>query len=391
MINPADFGSTLEYAVDQETVEQTFVINQEVVRKYLNKGIPIPPIYRCHPSCVDLWNNGKGPIDLYSRFFCNTKPTQKKVTTVGAMWLRMLRTAVYNAYQVHMIQSCEEFLQSKKCNTWKKLRRFRAKFRRKEGSSFKCFIGDLADAFEAAIFAAGGVSSKRKQRKNAVRRSERQRAKKQNEGHVYYRRESFLTEHELIQKRVTGVKDHQRRKLGDGAKRVYKRCVWCCDGKTTNPHYRRGFKTQFECNICEVALCNEQRAGHAKTCFDEFHTAKNPGKPCSFHGPINTTTTTTTTTVVRRVSSGDPPNENSNMLLNENNNISYCVVIGTTTPASEKSVNNENTRTVLKSTRSLSTAGKKRPSESTQPSLTLGPIDQNIPLTCKKNKSHKRK
>ena len=63
----------------------------------------------------DLLNRSKSPIDLYSRFLKNVKSQHAHLHPVAAIWLRLLMTTVYNAYQTFVMRSTEKFLLSGEC------------------------------------------------------------------------------------------------------------------------------------------------------------------------------------------------------------------------------------------------------------------------------------
>jgi hypothetical protein len=271
----------LKYSVDQHTIDQSFELCRALDINYIERGKTIPPCHRCLPSSVALWNKCKGPIDLYSRMLKNNHPKQKKLTAIGVTWLRMLRTAVYNAYQMSIVLETNRFLQSPDCTSWKVFNKHRSRIRRNEEKSLQslqCFIGSLIDDIssfldvESESDASAQIESKKKS---------------------YNKREAFFSVQELKDKRRCCPDSHMVKKIGDtlnGNKKIpiQQHCVWCCEcdngkasiSKTKKRHYRRGRKTTTLCSVCDVPLCTQVREGHDYSCFEQWHFAKQLNNPC---------------------------------------------------------------------------------------------------------------
>ncbi len=65
------------------------------------------------------WQPGKGPIDVYSCFQKNIKSVHGRLGPLGAIWLRLIMTCVYNAYHTYNPSQTVEYLISDKCKSFK--------------------------------------------------------------------------------------------------------------------------------------------------------------------------------------------------------------------------------------------------------------------------------
>ena len=280
----------LSYAVDQHTIQQTLTFCNSLDKMYIEKNLIIPRCHRILPASVALWNKCKGPIDLYSRKHRNNCTTQNKVQAIGSMWLKMLRTAMYNAYQMHIVIQTNNFLQSKSCETWSELHKHQSQVRQTEGGSYKCFIGNLMEEIDVFLSTNGTNATTTNQSIENVNDGS---GTGESSAREYRRRESFFSVYELIQRRTTDKSNHSLERIADGSGRnklVQKRCVWCCTATDVDlnlPHRRQGFKTTFECNICEVPLCKVTRIGNDKSCFEQWHVAKKIKCPCNNHNILS--------------------------------------------------------------------------------------------------------
>jgi hypothetical protein len=68
-----------------------------------------------------------GPIDLYSRFQKNCKSAHSHLGPVGAIWLRLIMTCVYNAYHAHNFSRTVSYLLSTECKLFKDFQKMRAR------------------------------------------------------------------------------------------------------------------------------------------------------------------------------------------------------------------------------------------------------------------------
>ena len=298
-LHPNVFNSELEYVVDQHTVDHLYQLHKSLFEMYTKKRIPIPPIHRCLPSSVALWNKCKGPIDLYSRILRNNQPTQNKITKIGSTWLRMIRTAVYNAYMVQIMLICNAFLQNTAiCKSWRHYVKHRTKIAQTEGGSFQCFIGNLGEELDHMIKQGNDTWKSKTVSKNEIgdnKENEKNNNvvlcnRNENENTMMYNRRALLFHDFLLnQRRRQVLRNHDWIKIPDNSgKRKQLRCVWCC-GKNhtqTEQHSRQGRKTTYMCVVCDVPLCKVVRVGQRRSCFEQFHTAKKLNNPCRCSGSM---------------------------------------------------------------------------------------------------------
>jgi hypothetical protein len=96
---PADIEiDAASHAVDRHSVLTTLLLWREMSRMISERGRPLPARKHLLPAVVATWNRGKGPLDVYSRFQKSTKSNHaNRGPIVGAIWLRLIMTTVYNA------------------------------------------------------------------------------------------------------------------------------------------------------------------------------------------------------------------------------------------------------------------------------------------------------
>ena len=70
-------------------------LNAEVVRR--NK--PFPPAQQIIPCITSVWNCTKGGVDVYSRSLKNVQALHEKLDAQAAVFLRFLKSLLYNAFQ----------------------------------------------------------------------------------------------------------------------------------------------------------------------------------------------------------------------------------------------------------------------------------------------------
>ena len=259
------------------TVRQSYALTAAINAELVDKGLVIPRCHRILPASVALWNKCKGPIDQMSRFLFNNHTTQNKVRAIGSMWLKMLRIAVYNAYQVHTMMQTKNYLLDKTCDSWSKFNRYRSKYKQTEGGSFKCFIGNLLDEIGDFLASSKVVF-------NVI--ADRDDDNVKDGLREYNRRISYFSITELRKKRRKNPTDHLQVRINENSKTVQKRCLWCCCSTSVDPnttHCRHGYKTTIQCSVCEVPLCQVKRNNRDSTCFEEWHTATSLNNPCSHH------------------------------------------------------------------------------------------------------------
>jgi hypothetical protein len=98
------------------------------------------------PKVVATWIRGKGPIDVYSQFQKSTKSNHANLGPIGAIWLRLLMTMLYNAYHSFNLSRTAEFLASKECKSFKDFQT-----RRKRQPLFRQFCHVLAEDLSVQV------------------------------------------------------------------------------------------------------------------------------------------------------------------------------------------------------------------------------------------------
>jgi hypothetical protein len=89
------------HAVNHHSVQCTFAL-WKALCKVLEEREWQPLPAGCHliPEVVATWNRGKGTFNVYSRFQKNSKSAHSHLGAVGAIWLRLIMTCVYNTYHL---------------------------------------------------------------------------------------------------------------------------------------------------------------------------------------------------------------------------------------------------------------------------------------------------
>jgi hypothetical protein len=115
------------HSVDHHSVQCTLDLWRALCRLIQGQGQPVPAGRHLIPEVVATWNRGKGPIDVYSRFQKNCKSAQIHLGPVGAIWLRLIMTCVYNAYHAHNLSRTVSYLMSDECKSFKNFQQRRAR------------------------------------------------------------------------------------------------------------------------------------------------------------------------------------------------------------------------------------------------------------------------
>ena len=89
----------LAHAKDIHTVKQTLDLWRSLNNHILNNNGPLLPAKHIMPTAIALWNKTKGGIDVYSRVLKNTQAFHGKLPPIASVWLRLLMSLVYNAFQ----------------------------------------------------------------------------------------------------------------------------------------------------------------------------------------------------------------------------------------------------------------------------------------------------
>jgi len=134
------------HAVDRHSVSTTLCLWREMSRMISERGRPLPAGRHLLPEVVATWNRGKGPIDVYSRFQKSTKSYHAHLGPIGAIWLWLVMTTVYNAYHSFNLSRTEAFLASGECKSFKEFQRTRARL-----PPFRQFCHMLADDLQVTV------------------------------------------------------------------------------------------------------------------------------------------------------------------------------------------------------------------------------------------------
>jgi hypothetical protein len=276
-IDPTEFTSgKLVHAVDRYSICKALDLWRVLRKKIIDEGKPFPKGRRIVPVVVALWNRCKGPIDLYSRFLRNVQAKHKKLAPIGAVWLRLIMTIVYNAYQTYSLSVSLEYLMSNDCKSFLDFQRFR----NRKSESFGDFCFGLAchickidrEAFPA-VYSVGAINAQRLVTYNA--------REKFFEGFPYYniRMDPALAHFPVaidtsVKEDNTG--DESQDNSVESRSFPRRRCVVCCrnnhePGLGPPCSRRLGLKTSMECYTCKVSLCIAKRYDQ-KSCFEIWHT-----------------------------------------------------------------------------------------------------------------------
>lgn len=259
-----------DHAVDQHSVQFTLslwtAVNNEIkVRKY-----PLPACKHLVPELVAEWNRGKGAIDNYSRFLKNVKAHHSSLSPVGAIWLRLLMTMIYNSYQSFVLCKTKQFLLSEECRSFKMYQMERSK-----QLSFRQFCSLLAHDLTVKVGSLDVDGESDTDKSTAA-------AQAIPDGAVqvaYNKCKSYFQKPDLISKRKNKHLGHQPKPSSSQLS-----CIWCCRCTQFHEqgilHSRHGRKTKWKCSTCDVALCKVKRYGD-KSCFELFHESDTLFNPCS--------------------------------------------------------------------------------------------------------------
>jgi hypothetical protein len=136
---PSLDGIKLTHAVDAYTIGKALDLWRAINNVVKDRGRPLPPGRMLLPTIIAAWNRNKGPIDVFSRFMKNCHARHSKVPPLANIWLCLLMSQVYNAYQSFILSRSVSFLLSDDCTGYS---RFQA--HRKLHGSFAKFCSALA-------------------------------------------------------------------------------------------------------------------------------------------------------------------------------------------------------------------------------------------------------
>ena len=200
------------------------------------------------------WNRGKGPIDVYSCFQKNCKSAHFHLGPVGAIWLRLITTCVYNAYHTYNLSRTVSYLMSDECKSFKNFQQSRAR-----QPPFHQFCVELANDLKIEVVPPSMYEScSDNDGQMTIRRTDDGADNTSScvVGITYNKREAYFCKLPLIERRKNGRLNHQ---LVTSVKRQSS-CVWCCriDHSTGQKHSRHGMKTTWKCSVCGVSCAKDQ-------------------------------------------------------------------------------------------------------------------------------------
>ena len=109
-------GIKLTHAVDSYTVQQKALDLWRTISNVVRaQGRPLPPGRMLIPTIIAMWNRSKGPIDMFSWFMKNCQARHAQLSPLANIWLRLLMSRVYNAYQSYVLSRSAPFLLSEDC------------------------------------------------------------------------------------------------------------------------------------------------------------------------------------------------------------------------------------------------------------------------------------
>jgi hypothetical protein len=256
------------YACDADTIGGTLSLWTAIDKLVKERGRPLPEGRMLIPTIVAMWNRNKGPIDVFSRFMKNCHSRHAMLSAIGNIWLRLLMTRVYNAYQTFVLSRSVAFLVSDDCSGYASFQ----KHRKKHGS-FAKFCSALAkdltlDNFMRDDGGGDDDSSMDAEGNEMERRDDEVRTICVR----YCKRDAYFSKRDMIAKRLNTSLPHVPCRVPD---KKPKSCVWCCRRKHSHPdpmHTRHGRTTMFMCLVCNVSLCRVKRYD-GKSCHELFHSS----------------------------------------------------------------------------------------------------------------------
>ena len=270
---PAMLFETGSHAVDHHSVQCTLDLWRAMSRMINELQRPLQAGRHLVPEVVATWNRGKGPIDVYSRFQKNCKAVHAHLGPVGAIWLRLIMTCVYNhhAYHAHgLSRSVEYLLNQEECKSFSDFQKHRSR-----QLSFRQFCQSLANDLNIEVVPPSMYASSSSANDDEGVMSGEEAIV---ERITYNKREAFFNKLPLIERRINQRAHHKRVSM-----QKQMSCIWCCrvdhSSTTETFHYRHGRKTTMACSICDVALCIQKRY-NGESCFDMFHTSEVLFDPC---------------------------------------------------------------------------------------------------------------
>ena len=115
------------HAVDHHSVQCTLDLWRALCNLIQEQQRLLPAGRHVIPEVVATSNTGKGPIDVYSCFEKNCKWAHSHLGPVGAIWLRLIMTCVYNAYHAHNLSQTISYFLSEECKSFTDVRKLCAR------------------------------------------------------------------------------------------------------------------------------------------------------------------------------------------------------------------------------------------------------------------------
>jgi hypothetical protein len=249
-------GIKLTHAVDSYTVTKALDLWRTINKVVTMEDKPLPPGRMLIPTIIAMWNRNKGPIDVFSRFMKNCHARHAQLSPLANIWLRLLMSRVYNAYQSYVLSRSALFLLSDDCLGYAS---FQA--HRKRHGSFAKFCSSLAIDLTLEITGDEINESEEADTGSGNEFDTKNEATASNTDGIfvaYNKREMYFSNREMIAKRMDKSLPHVLCKV-DSKPRS---CVWCCRKKhdqEDSKHSRHGRTTSFWCPVCMVSLCRVKR------------------------------------------------------------------------------------------------------------------------------------
>jgi hypothetical protein len=108
----------LTHAVDAYTIGKALDLWGAINNVVKKRGRPLPPGRMLLPTVIAVWNRNKDPIDVISRFMKNCHALHSKLPPLANIWLRLLMSRVYSAYQSFALSRLVSLLLSDDCTVY---------------------------------------------------------------------------------------------------------------------------------------------------------------------------------------------------------------------------------------------------------------------------------
>lgn len=272
------FKDELKHAVDNDTVKKNLQLWRALNKFVVTEGRPVPPGRLILPTVVAYWNRCKGSIDLYSRHLKDVQAKHNKLNATGRIWIRLLMTCIFNAYQSYAMYKTMSGLAN---GDFLSFYNYQLEKRERAGP-LSTFCSILSDSLKLRTEGDIFRTETNVEVENVILRKQ------------YYRKK-FFTNTTWINQRMDPNCVHASTSMysmRSNSQRAQKNCVWCCcfdhqDLSCRSKRYiqkngtckRRGFKTRSYCSSCKVPLCTVERYD-GRSCFDLWHESTELNNPC---------------------------------------------------------------------------------------------------------------